>query len=93
MANLQTAVVFGSGSMGSGIAALLASTGVQVHLLDMPAEGPDRNARARAAVEVQLKRGGFFHKKFAGNITVGNSEDDCGVVAQAQWVIEARNPL
>lgn len=89
MANLQTAVVFGSGSMGSGIAALLASTGVQVHLLDIPAEGPDRNARARAAVELQLKRGGFFHKKFADNITVGNSEDDCGVVAQAQWVIEA----
>ncbi|AKK06709.1 3-hydroxyacyl-CoA dehydrogenase [Corynebacterium mustelae] len=89
MTDLQTAVVFGSGSMGSGIAALLASTGVKVHLLDMPADGPDRNARARAAVDLQLKRGGFFHKKFAANITVGNSEDDLAVVADAQWVIEA----
>src|SRR5215208_3725252 len=47
--------VVGAGTMGSGIAALAASAGVPVVLLDVPADGPDRSAVARGAVDRALK--------------------------------------
>ncbi|APT84312.1 hypothetical protein CAQU_03650 [Corynebacterium aquilae DSM 44791] len=85
---IRQATVIGAGSMGSGIAALLASNGVQVLLLDVP-DGSDRDARARRGLELQLKRGGFTHPDFADNVTVGNTEDDFERIADSQWVIEA----
>ena len=42
--------VFGAGSMGSGIAALAASAGVPVVLLDIPGERQDRNRVVRDAL-------------------------------------------
>ena len=43
--------VVGAGTMGSGIAALAASAGIPVVLLDVPGPGGDRNAPARAGLE------------------------------------------
>lgn len=86
---VRKAVVIGSGSMGSGIAALLASTGAKVCLLDVASATPDRNARSAAGRDIQVKRKGFTHPSFADNITVGNTEDDLEAVSNADWVIEA----
>lgn len=88
---VMQATVIGAGSMGSGIAALLASNGVKVLLLDVPGEGSgsDRNAPAQRGVDIQLKRKGFTHPDFADNITVGNTEDDLAKVADSQWIVEA----
>src|SRR3982750_1878020 len=47
--------VVGAGTMGSGIAALAASAGIPVVLLDIPADGADRNAIPRGAVERAVK--------------------------------------
>ena len=46
--------VIGAGSMGSGIAALAASAGFPVTLLDVPGD-TDRNAAAKAGVQRALK--------------------------------------
>ena len=44
MNEITNVAVLGSGVMGSGIAALLANAGVQVHLLDIvPKDASDRN--------------------------------------------------
>ncbi|PRQ11641.1 3-hydroxyacyl-CoA dehydrogenase [Corynebacterium sp. 13CS0277] len=83
------AAVIGAGSMGSGIAALLASCGMDVVLLDMPEDGPDRSARARRGVDTQLRRGGFTHPSFAQQVTCGNTEDDLELLRDCQWVVEA----
>src|SRR5882672_7951674 len=43
--------VVGAGTMGSGIAALAASAGIPVVLLDIPGSGSDRNAIARGGLD------------------------------------------
>ncbi|MGP4753711.1 3-hydroxyacyl-CoA dehydrogenase NAD-binding domain-containing protein [Agrobacterium pusense] len=86
---IAKAVVIGAGSMGSGIAAQLANAGVSVLLLDIPGQGADRAAIARAGVERQLKAGGFMHPDRAALVEVGNIEDDIGRLADADWIVEA----
>ena len=48
---IRNAAVIGSGTMGSGIAGHLANAGVDVLLLDVASDTPDRNAVAGAALE------------------------------------------
>ena len=48
---IQRAAVIGSGTMGAGIAAHLANAGVPVLLLDIPADGKDRNAIVKKGLE------------------------------------------
>ncbi|AZA11463.1 3-hydroxyacyl-CoA dehydrogenase/enoyl-CoA hydratase family protein [Corynebacterium gerontici] len=86
---VRKAVVIGSGSMGSGIAALIASAGVQVTLLDIASEEGQRNQRAQKGKDIQVQRRGFTHPSMAENVTVGNTTDDLAVVAEADWVVEA----
>jgi 3-hydroxyacyl-CoA dehydrogenase len=91
MNEITNVAVLGSGVMGSGIAALLANAGVQVHLLDIvPASATDRNMLAKGGVEKQLKSNpsGFTHSDNAKRITAGNLEDDLSALAQADWIIE-----
>ncbi len=88
---IKNVAVLGSGVMGSGIAALLANAGVQVHLLDIvPKDAADRNMLAKSAIEKQLKSNpsGFTHPANARRITAGNLEDDLGALANADWIIE-----
>lgn len=88
----RTATVLGAGTMGAQIAAHLANSGMDVHLLDIaPQKGGDKNAivakglnRAR-----ESKPDPFFTADAARRITTGNFDDDFDRVAEAEWVIEA----
>ena len=86
---VRRAVVVGAGTMGAGIAAHLANCGIEVTLLDRVADGEDRSALARAGIARQLATGGFMVPEFADRVTPGNVDDDLGVCAGADWVIEA----
>ena len=82
--------VIGAGAMGSGIAALAASAGFPVVLLDVPGE-PDKNAPARNGVQRALKAKPpqFMTPDRAALITVGNTADDLMLLADCDWIIEA----
>jgi 3-hydroxyacyl-CoA dehydrogenase len=82
--------VVGAGAMGAGIAALAASAGFPVVLLDVP-DPADRNARARSGVDRALKSRppGFLDPSAAARITIGNIEDDLELLKQCNWIVEA----
>lgn len=88
---IRTLGIVGAGTMGSGIAALAASAGVPVILLDVPAQAGDRNAVARSGVERarKAKPAAFMAPDRAAFIEVGNTEDDLGRLAGCDLVIEA----
>ncbi|HEY3408233.1 MAG TPA: 3-hydroxyacyl-CoA dehydrogenase NAD-binding domain-containing protein, partial [Propionicimonas sp.] len=86
---VRRAVVVGAGTMGAGIAAHLANCGIDVALLDRVADGEDRSELARAGITRQLATGGFMVPDFADRVTPGNVDDDLGVCAGADWIIEA----
>ena len=69
--------VVGAGTMGGGIAALAASAGVPVVLLDVPGRA-DRNAVARGGLEraKKSKPAAFMAADRAAAIEIGNTEDD-----------------
>ncbi|HUF77443.1 MAG TPA: 3-hydroxyacyl-CoA dehydrogenase family protein, partial [Thermoanaerobaculia bacterium] len=84
--------VLGAGVMGSGIAAHVANAGVPVVLLDIVAAGAeDRSAIARGALErlKKAKPAPFMSERAARLITPGNLEDDLGLLADCDWIIEA----
>ena len=84
--------VVGAGTMGGGIAALAASAGVPVVLLDVPAaEGKDRSAPARQGLDRQLKAkpAAFMDNDRARLVRVGNTEDDLALLADCDWIVEA----
>ncbi|EYF06457.1 3-hydroxyacyl-CoA dehydrogenase/enoyl-CoA hydratase family protein [Chondromyces apiculatus] len=97
---IRRAGVIGAGVMGSGIAAHLANAGVEVVLLDIvppnlkDSERTDPAARSRFAtggLEKALKArpAAFFHPSFARSIRTGNTEDDLGLLAGCDLIIEA----
>ncbi len=95
---IKNAVVIGSGTMGGGIAALLAGVGIKTLLLDIPAPGsaPSAGAKARnALVAANLKALGklrpprLFSPDDVANISIGNIEDDLHRVSSADWILEA----
>ena len=51
MYEIRNAAVIGAGTMGLGIAGQLANAGIDVLLLDIPAEGDNRNAVCERALE------------------------------------------
>ena len=82
--------VIGAGVMGTGIAALSASAGLPVVLLDMPGDG-DRDSLARGALgrAQKARPAPFMDPARAALVTVGNTEDDLGLLADCDWVVEA----
>ncbi len=87
--------VLGSGVMGAGIAAHVANAGIPVVLLDIPQTAPTeeggRSALAVQAIE-KLKKTKPAPLMAAGRaklITPGNLEDDLGLLADCDWIIEA----
>ncbi|HLY55162.1 MAG TPA: 3-hydroxyacyl-CoA dehydrogenase NAD-binding domain-containing protein [Stellaceae bacterium] len=89
---IQSAAVIGAGVMGSGIAAHIANAGVKVVLLDIVKPGSnDRSAIARGAVERMAKTdpAPLMAERNARLITPGNLEDDLGLVAGCDLIIEA----
>ncbi len=88
---IERVVVIGAGTMGGGIAALLASAGIPVTLLDLPsADGKDRNALVKSLWDRQLKASpaALFHPSDAKRVTLGNLEDNFDAVTHADWIIE-----
>lgn len=95
---IKKAAVIGSGTMGGGIAALLAGVGIETLLLDIPPAGTsaaDGPKVRHAIVKGNLKALGrmrppqLFSPNDLANIRVGSIEDDLEKVAAADWVIEA----
>lgn len=95
---IKTAAVIGSGTMGGGIAALLAGVGIKTLLLDIPPRGsvPSDGPKVRNAIVTEnLKKMGkarpaqFYSPADVANIRVGNIADDLSMVAEADWIIEA----
>ena len=97
---IRRACVVGAGVMGSGIAAHLANAGIEVLLLDIvppnltDAERTKKSARDRFAAggldkALKAKPAAFFHPSCARLVSVGNTEDDLGKLANVDLVIEA----
>jgi 3-hydroxyacyl-CoA dehydrogenase len=96
---IRQAAVIGSGVMGGGIAALLASAGIKTLLLDIvppdlkDAEKKDPKARNRfvlAGMEnVRKSRpAALMNPKDIDLISIGNLEDDFGKLAGCDWIVE-----
>jgi 3-hydroxyacyl-CoA dehydrogenase len=97
---IRRAGVIGAGVMGSGIAAHFANAGLEVVLLDIVPpnlkddEKTKKSARDRFAAgglekAVKSKPAAFFHKSAARLVRTGNTEDDLGLLANCDLVIEA----
>ncbi|MBD90336.1 MAG: hypothetical protein CL940_08365 [Deltaproteobacteria bacterium] len=94
---IRKVAVLGSGVMGSGIAAHLASCGIQTLLLDivppgLDADAPlaDRNSFAAKGLAAALKSkpNVFVDTSAASLIAVGNLTDDLEQISSCDWVIE-----
>ena len=82
--------VVGAGTMGGGIAALAASAGVPVVLLDVPGD-KERGAPARdgLARQVKAKPAAFMDPARAALVRTGNTDDDLGLLADCDYIVEA----
>jgi len=89
-ADIKKVCVIGAGTMGSGIAAQVASAGIEVLLLDIASDN-DRNAVAQGAIERIRKSDPplLMRKENAELISVGNIEDDLDKAGQCDWICEA----
>ncbi len=94
---IHKAGVIGSGTMGGGIATLLAGVGIPVVLLDLAAQGttPGDPADRRDAIVLdnlsRLKKSripAIFHPDDVDRIAVGNTEDDLERLADCDWIVE-----
>jgi 3-hydroxyacyl-CoA dehydrogenase len=83
--------VIGAGTMGHSIAALAASAGIPVDLLDVPGPPDDPDAPARQGLERALKArpAAFMDRARSALVQLGNTTDDLGVLAECDLVIEA----
>jgi len=87
--------VIGAGAMGAGIAALAASAGLPVVLLDIPGSddprSPDRSKPARDGLDRarKAKPAAFLDASAASRITTGNTADNLELLADCSWICEA----
>ncbi|MBK9604281.1 MAG: enoyl-CoA hydratase/isomerase family protein [Anaerolineales bacterium] len=94
--NINKAVIIGSGTMGAAIAAHLANIGVPVTLLDIvPKDAPADNKAARNKIVnegwdrcIKARPANLMSDELKTLVTLGNLEDDFGVVAEADWILE-----
>ena len=92
MTEIGKVAVVGAGAMGASIAAHVANAGVKVRLLDIATPtGKSRSAVAVAALErlVKAEPAPFMHHRNAELIATGNIDDDIGLIADCDWIIEA----
>lgn len=96
---IDKVAVIGAGTMGGGIAAHLANIGIPVVLLDIPTPGlsdeekDNPKARNRMVNElygrmVKARPANLAREDRGDLITVGNTEDDFGLLADCDWVVE-----
>jgi 3-hydroxyacyl-CoA dehydrogenase len=94
---INKAVVVGAGTMGAALAAHLANAGVSVTLLDIvPKDAAAGNKAARNKIVnegwdrcVKSKPANLMGADLKTLVSLGNLEDDFGVIAEADWIIEA----
>jgi 3-hydroxyacyl-CoA dehydrogenase len=95
--NIRKAAVIGSGTMGGGIATLLAGVGIETMLLDIPAKdtNPGDPPRKRNAVVNnnlkslrKMRPPQLFSDSVMDRISVGNIDDDLDKLSDADWIIE-----
>jgi len=88
---IQKVAVLGAGTMGARIAAHLANAGLPVVLLDLASSAGPRSTIALQALEAlkKSKPAAFFDPSVAAHITPGNFDDDAGLLAGCDWIIEA----
>ncbi|HVT38836.1 MAG TPA: 3-hydroxyacyl-CoA dehydrogenase/enoyl-CoA hydratase family protein [Gemmatimonadaceae bacterium] len=91
---IQKVGVIGAGVMGHGIAALCASAGLPVVLLDIPGsddpKSPDRSAPARNGLAKALKNkpAAFMDADRTALVTTGNTADHLNLLADCDWIVE-----
>ena len=94
---IKKAAVIGSGTMGGGVASLLAGVGIETLLLDIPPpdSAPPDGPKVRNAIVARnlktlqkMRPPQLFSADDLANIRIGNTEDDLAQVADADWVIE-----
>lgn len=91
---IRTIGVVGAGTMGSGIAALAASSGVPVVLLDIPGSddptAKERSAPAAKGIERALKArpAAFMDPARAALVRTGNTDDHLALLAECDCVVE-----
>jgi 3-hydroxyacyl-CoA dehydrogenase len=99
MRKLNQAAVIGSGVMGGGIAALLASAGIKTFLLDIlpfdlkeekKSDPKARNRIVKAGLDALLaaKPAALMHPKDLERIVTGNLADDFDTLKACDWIIE-----
>lgn len=95
--SIRKAAVIGSGTMGGGIAALLAGVGVETMLLDIPAKGttPADPPQKRNAIVLgnlktlqKMRPAQLYSENDLALLSTGNIEDDLDKLADVDWVIE-----
>lgn len=92
MSEIQKVCVIGSGVMGAGIAAAIANASYQVLLLDIADKNPfSKNAILEQALEniKHKKPQALVHPSKINFITIGNLDDDLGLITDCDLVIEA----
>ncbi len=87
--------IIGSGTMGSGIGALLAGIGVPVVLLDIPAPETQpgdkkRNSIVQGGIDrlKKSKPAQLFEDSDLNLFTTGNLDDDLQLLADCDWIVE-----
>lgn len=88
---IKKVAVLGSGVMGSQIAAHCVNAGLDVVLLDLKSDDPDRpNKMAEDSLQkaAMMKPAPFALPNFADRIQVGNFDDDFDLVKEADWICE-----
>ncbi|QNI38234.1 3-hydroxyacyl-CoA dehydrogenase/enoyl-CoA hydratase family protein [Edaphobacter albus] len=95
---IRKVAVLGAGTMGSRIAAHVANAGIPVVLLDMVPSGTGRDAPkserskfALTALELlkKSKPAALYTVDSVRLITPGNFDDDLGLIASCDWIVEA----
>lgn len=87
---IKKIAVLGSGVMGSRIACHFAGAGIPVVLLDIAAEGNNKNKIVNDALAAAIKSNPspVYTPDVAKKITTGNFEDDMKNIAGCDWIIE-----
>ncbi len=88
---IRKVVVLGSGVMGSQIAAHCINAGLEVTLLDLKSDDPNKpNKIVEESIQkiLKMKPAPFALPEFSHRIKTGNFEDDFESLAEADWICE-----
>ena len=88
---IKSVAICGTGTMGSGIAALCANSGLPVLFLDLPSDG--KNCNAIAATALERMQGGrqpmLKDESAVARLQIGNLDDDLEKISECEWIVEA----